>query len=77
MKVKGSYFELANFFDRISRLPRIVNVRNLDLKRSKSSSRGNIELDAEFTTVTFRLLPPPPVDSKLKDKKDKKKKKKK
>ena len=74
MNVKGNYFELANFFDRISRLPRIVNVRNLDLKRSRDSSRGNIELDAEFTTVTFRLLPPPPEGSKIKGKKNKKKK---
>ena len=74
MNVKGNYFELANFFDRISRLPRIVNVRNLDLKRSRDSSRGNIELDAEFTTVTFRLLPPPPEGSKIKGKKTKKKK---
>ena len=74
MEVKGNYFELANFFDRISRLPRIVNVRNLNLKRSKSSSAKNIVLDAEFTTVTFRLLPPPPEDSKLKGKKGKKKK---
>ncbi|MGI9534940.1 MAG: type 4a pilus biogenesis protein PilO [Thermodesulfobacteriota bacterium] len=73
MNVRGSYFELANFFDRISRLPRIVNVRNLNLKRDKTSSRGNIELDAEFTTVTFRLLPPPPEDKKLKGKKNSKK----
>jgi len=70
MNVKGSYFELANFFDRISRLPRIVNVRDLNLKRSKSSSQRNIVLDADFTTVTFRLLPPPPPEkSKVKQKK--------
>ena len=74
MNVKGSYFELANFFDRISRLPRIVNVRNLNLKRSKASTQRNIELDAEFTTVTFRLLPPPPEESKLKGKGKKNKK---
>ena len=73
MNVKGSYFELANFFDRISRLPRIVNVRNLNLERSKGSNQRNIVLDADFTTVTFRLLPPPPEDSKLKDKKGKRK----
>ena len=71
MNLKGSYFELANFFDRISRLPRIVNVRDLNLKRSKGSSQRDIELDADFTTVTFRLLPPSDTDSKLKDKKSK------
>lgn len=74
MNVTGSYFELANFFDRISRLPRIVNVRNLNLKRSKASSQRDVVLDADFTTITFRLLPPPPEDSKLKGKKGKRKK---
>ena len=75
MKVKGNYFELANFFDRISRLPRIVNVRDLNLKRSKESNARNIVLDAEFKTVTFRLLPPKPVseESKLEKAKTKNK----
>lgn len=56
MEVIGSYYNLADFFDRISRLPRIVNVRNLELKRAGG---GNI-LNASFNVVTFRLLPPPP-----------------
>jgi len=77
MKVKGNYFELANFFDRISRLPRIVNVRDLNLKRSKDSNAKNILLDAEFSTVTFRLLPPKPVseESKLEKRNSRGKKK--
>ena len=65
MEVTGNYFELATFFDRISRLPRIVNVRNLNLKRIKSGRSKTIDstLDAKFTTVTFRLLPPKPEGS--------------
>jgi len=56
MEVTGSYYDLANFFDRISRLPRIVNVRQLDLKRN--AIRGNKPiLGAKFSVVTFRLLP--------------------
>ena len=66
MQVQGSYFELANFFDRISRLPRIVNVRDLNLRRSKSSDSKNVILDADFNTVTFRLLPPKPVSEESK-----------
>lgn len=57
MEVVGTYYNLADFFDRISRLPRIVNVRNLNLKRG---SGGGNSLDATFSVVTFRLLPPPP-----------------
>jgi type IV pilus assembly protein PilO len=60
MKVYGSYYDLANFFDKISKLPRIVNIRNLNLSQEKKRSTGDrIVLDATFTAVTFRLLPPP------------------
>lgn len=60
MKVAGSYAQLATFFARISELPRIVNVRNLSLKRDDKMSKGNdTVLSAEFTTVTFRVRPVP------------------
>lgn len=58
MKVYGSYYDLAGFFDRVSKLPRIVNIRDLNLTQEKRKSRGDkIILDASFTAVTFRLLP--------------------
>ncbi|HVY55781.1 MAG TPA: type 4a pilus biogenesis protein PilO [Thermodesulfobacteriota bacterium] len=57
MEVIGTYFSLADFFDRISRLPRIVNVRDLQLKRNDIRG-GTPILDAKFDVVTFRLLPP-------------------
>lgn len=59
MKVVGSYYNLADFFDRLSRLPRIVNVRNLNLERNTIRG-GNVLLNADFSVVTFRLLPQPP-----------------
>ena len=74
MEVGGSYFELATFFDRISRLPRIVNVQNLNLKRKKDRTNSNsATLGAKFTTVTFRLLPIKPAEETgIKGKKGKK-----
>lgn len=57
MEVVGTYHELAGFFDRISRLPRIVNVQDLNLTRRKDGNPENVILKADFTTVTFRLLP--------------------
>jgi len=58
MEVVGTYHELANFFDRISRLPRIVNVQDLALERKKGNNNPeNVVLEADFTTLTFRLLP--------------------
>jgi len=58
MEVVGSYYDLADFFDRISRLPRIVNVRDLKLTRNELRG-GNVKLNAKFNVVTFRLLPEP------------------
>lgn len=58
MKVYGSYYDIANFFDRVSKLSRIVNIRDLNLSQEKKRSAGDrIVLDASFTAVTFRLLP--------------------
>ena len=58
MKVYGSYYDLANFFNRVSKLPRIVNIRDLNLTQEKKRSAGDkIVLDASFTAVTFRLVP--------------------
>jgi type IV pilus assembly protein PilO len=60
MKVGGSYSQLSSFFERVSELPRIVNVRNLTLKRDdKTSKENHIVLSADFTAVTFRVLPVP------------------
>ncbi len=68
MKVRGSFHELVNFFDRVSRLPRIVNIKNLKLsKEKKRSTPENVILEAEFTALTFRLLP----ENEIKEKKEK------
>ena len=56
LNVTGSYFELANFFDRIAKLPRIVNIRNLALKVSRNTRKKMI-LNATFNAVTFRIKP--------------------
>jgi len=58
MEVVGGYYNLADFFDRISRLPRIVNVRDLVLSRMDVKG-NNVVLNAKFNVVTFRLLPQP------------------
>ncbi len=75
MEVIGTYFNLADFFDRISRLPRIVNVRDLQLTRNDIRG-GNVILNVKFDVVTFRLLPPQEINAqdnkKMKGRKQKK-----
>lgn len=68
MKVAGSYAQVANFFEKIASLPRVVNVRDLQLKRDDKTSKDNdIVLAADFTAVTFRVLPVPEDLGEIKD----------
>ena len=50
----GSYHELATFFDRLSRLSRIVNITQLDMKlESKSEDRPKLQIKGVATTFQF------------------------
>jgi type IV pilus assembly protein PilO len=74
MKVFGSYYDIATFFDRISKLPRIVNIKDLNLQRE--DVRGDkVVLNASFTTLTFRLLPVSDVEEAKDNKKGKNRRK--
>ena len=53
--VTGTYHEVALFFDRVGKLPRIVNIRNV--KMSEPSERsGRIVLTTTGEAVTYRFL---------------------
>jgi len=53
MRVLGSFSNLASFFDKISKLSRIINIYNLDIK---SIPRGGLyTIEANFMAVTFVL----------------------
>ena len=50
----GSYHELATFFDRLSRLSRIVNITQLDMKlESGSGDRPKLQIKGVATTFQF------------------------
>ncbi len=50
----GSYHELATFFDRLSRLSRIVNITQLDMKlESNSGDRPKLQIKGVATTFQF------------------------
>lgn len=56
IKVDGSYHALGRFFDRLSRMDRIINVT--DLKIAQSTARADSKsvraiITAEFTATTF------------------------
>ncbi len=55
MAIVGNYHSVAVFFDKISKLARIVNVTNINLKAPKLDNK-KVVLDAEFTATTFKFV---------------------
>ena len=55
LKVEGSYHEVATFFDRVGKLNRIVNIKNISMHDPGERS-GKIVLTTEGTAVTYRFL---------------------
>lgn len=52
IKVSGSYHNVASFFDNVSRLYRIVNIKNIEMKTGKSDTI----LDTSCTAVTYKFV---------------------
>jgi type IV pilus assembly protein PilO len=74
MQVTGGYHDLALFFDKVARLPRIVNIRNISMKRAKDT----LDLNTSCTAVTYKFVEPAPQkDTKKKSKKSRRKSRKK
>jgi type IV pilus assembly protein PilO len=59
MGVTGSYHNLAMFFDKVSRLPRLVNVSNLKIN-SLPNQTVSQTISAGATATTFVYLETPP-----------------
>jgi len=55
MAMKGTYAQLDEFFDKVGKLNRIVNVKDITMK-SPVVSEGRVLLSTNCTAVTFRFL---------------------
>lgn len=55
LRLSGTYHQVALFSYAVSKLPRIVNLVNLDLK-PKNTEGGRAILDVSCTAVTFRFV---------------------
>jgi type IV pilus assembly protein PilO len=68
INVTGGYHDLAVFFDKVARLSRIVNIRDIAMGRAKDGA----SLNTSCTAVTYKFVEPPPqATSKSKKKKKK------
>ncbi len=56
IKVNGGYHDLAIFFDKVARLSRIVNIKNISMGPGKDSQ----ELKTSCTAVTYKFVEPAP-----------------
>lgn len=58
--LEGSYHDLGRFFDRIATMSRLISVSELDIKtRTKTNSRGSVEVKCLATTFVFKKDPVP------------------
>lgn len=57
LEMTGHYHDLATFFDKVSRLPRIVTIPQVGLGGGKPGP-GGLDLNAKCRAVTFKFLEP-------------------
>jgi type IV pilus assembly protein PilO len=69
IRVRGGYNNVAQFFDKVANLSRIVNIRKIQMSRDKAGA-----LTTSCEAVTYKFIEPKTDEAKLKDKKLKKKK---
>jgi len=56
MDLTGGYHDVALFFDRVSKLTRIVNMLNLRMGSATMSKTGNMEIKTSCTAMTFAAV---------------------
>lgn len=55
MEIKGNYHAIAVFFDKVSKLARIVNVTDIELGDPKVQNK-KVVLNADFLATTFKFV---------------------
>ena len=74
MNISGGYHNLALFFDKVARLSRIVNIRNIQMSKGKSKGKSSPNINTKCTAVTYKFVETAPV-KKVKKKRKKRKRK--
>lgn len=55
INVKGTYFQVASFFDKVSKLPRIVNITDVNIGGAKIED-GRTVLNTACLATTYRFI---------------------
>jgi len=64
IKVTGQYHNVALFFDKVARLPRVVNIRNISMTPGKG--KNSQKLSTGCTAVTYKFIDKPKKKKKKK-----------
>ena len=59
LELDGTYHDLAQFFDRLGKFARIVNINGLDVKSKDNGAGSRNTISASCTATTFVLLDKP------------------
>ncbi len=63
VEIDGGYHTTALFFDSVSKLPRIVNIKNIKMGNARVD-KGRLTLQTGFIATAFAAAEPKPVDEK-------------
>lgn len=56
VELTGGYHDTAMFFDRVSKLTRIVNIQNIKMGNAKMTTSGVVEIQISCTAMTFAAV---------------------
>jgi len=56
MSLTGAYHNTATFFDRVSKLTRIVNIANIKMGSAKVARTGGVDIEVNCTALTFAAV---------------------
>jgi type IV pilus assembly protein PilO len=59
VEMKGGYHRFGQFFSNITRIDRIVNISNINMRmaQQEQNQRGVTDLTVSFTAMTYSLIP--------------------
>jgi len=56
LALTGAYHNTAAFFDRVSKLTRIVNILNIRMGGAKTAASGSMDINIDCTAMTFSAV---------------------
>ncbi|HDM32718.1 MAG TPA: pilus assembly protein PilO, partial [Deltaproteobacteria bacterium] len=56
IKVQGRYSDILNFFYKVSKMPRIVNISNIVMSSPRKTSGGGIILTTTCNATTYKFI---------------------